>query len=171
VSGYSANDYVTVSGNSMYGAFSEFIILMPSSHTVISNNVITYTSGQTTAIYAKGSHEDKITGNVIKTISKDAISCVDCNSMLIDGNVISDITLSKSDYGIRFYASSGTSYYNVISSNQLSGFQYAIVANSGSDHTRVVYNTVKACYIGILLSGYDLVKTGNVLNGAYDLKY
>jgi parallel beta-helix repeat protein len=152
-SGYAANDHITITGNNVYGAFGEFILLTPSSNSVVSNNIITYTAGSVWAIYSTGSHDNRITGNIIKTVSRDAIISVDCSSILVEGNTISDTTSSKSDYGVRFYTSSGSSLYNVIRSNQVSGFNYAIVANGQSDHTTVSYNTITNCNAGILLSG------------------
>ena len=166
VHGYAPIDYVTVSGNNVYGAFGEFIVLVPSNYTVVSNNVITYTAGTATSIYATSSHGDKITGNVIKTVSKDGIVCVNCNSFVVSNNTVTDTTLSKSDYGIRFYATSGTSYYNIVSGNQVTGFQYGIVEYVGCNHITVTANVIKTCTVGTWLKGTDVTKSGNILNGA-----
>jgi parallel beta-helix repeat protein len=166
VHGYAPNDYVTVSGNNAYGAFGEFITLMPSNHSVVSNNIITYTAGSAASIYATSSHGDKITGNVIKTVSKDGIVCVNCNSFIVNNNTVSDSTLSKSDYGVRFYATTGTSNYNTASGNLVTGFQYGIVAYSGCNYQTVTSNVIKSCTVGTWLKGTGAVKTGNILNGA-----
>jgi parallel beta-helix repeat protein len=166
VKGYAPNDYVTVSGNRMSGAFGEFITLMPSNNSVVSNNVITYTAGNTAAIYATSSHGDKITGNTIQTFSKDGIVCVNCNSFVVNNNIVTDSTLSKSDYGIRFYSTSGTSNYNTACANQVTGFQYGIVAYSGCNYQTVSSNVIKSCIVGTWIKGTGAVKTGNVLNGA-----
>jgi parallel beta-helix repeat protein len=86
--GYAANDYVTVSGCNVNGAFNEFVVLTPSSHSAIKNNVVTYTSGSSTAIYSTNSHSNTITGNVIKTSSSRPIQLVSCSSCTVSGNTI-----------------------------------------------------------------------------------
>jgi hypothetical protein len=89
VYGYApANDYITVTGCNVNGAFSEFVVLTPSSHSVIKNNVVTQTAGTTTAIYSTNSHSNTITGNVIKTASPRPIQLVGCTSCTVSGNTI-----------------------------------------------------------------------------------
>ncbi len=166
--GYAANDYVTITGCNAYGAFGEFFIMTPSNYCVVSNNVITYTAGLKVALYASNSHDNKIIGNVIKTVSKNGIQMVNCRNFLVEGNTVTDSTLSKSDYGIRFYESSGTSANNIIKKNTVTGFRYAITSNTGSDYATIQYNVVKSSYCGLFLSGTHNVKTSNTLNGAYD---
>jgi parallel beta-helix repeat protein len=166
IRGYEPCDYNVVSGNKMTGAFAEFIILVPSNHSVVSNNVITYTAGSMTAIYAKGSHENKIIGNVIKTVAKDAIACVDSSSFTVSNNIVTDSTTSKSNYGIRFYSTNGQCTNNVISGNQVTGFKYGITAITGINHLSVTGNVIKSCTVGTFLKGLDIVRTPNVLNGA-----
>ncbi len=169
ISGYKPNDNIIVSNNKVYGAFGEFIILTPSNYSIVSNNIVTYTAGTAPAIYAMDSHDNKITGNIIKTVSKDGFVGVNCNSFLISDNTIIDTTTSKSDYGIRFYATStGTCYNNVVKGNQVSGFQYAIQAITGCNHTIVTSNVIKSCSVGVWLKGTDVVRTGNILNGSGD---
>ncbi|HEY3420755.1 MAG TPA: right-handed parallel beta-helix repeat-containing protein [Methanomassiliicoccales archaeon] len=163
------NDHIMVSGNSVYGAFGEFIILTPCNYSIVSNNIVTYTAGNTAAIYSTGAHDNKITGNIIKTWGKDAIVGVNCNSYLISDNTIIDGKNSKSNYGIRLYATSGTSYYNIVKGNQISGFNYAICEITGTNHLIVTANIIKSCNVGIYLKGTDIMRTGNVLNGASDL--
>ncbi len=159
--GYAANDRITVTGNIVYGAFGEFMTLKPSNYSVISNNLITYTASNFYAIYSTGSHDNKISGNTIKTVSREGIIGLNCNSILVEGNTITDTASSKNDYGVRFYTSGGSSLYNVIKSNKISGFNYAIVANGLSDHTTVQYNTISNCNVGILLSGSSNVNSSN----------
>ena len=166
IRGYAPCDNNVVSGNNMYGAFAEFLIMNPSNNSVVSNNVITYTAGAATAIYAKASHDNKILGNVIKTFSKDAIACVDCSSFVVSNNIVTDITTSKSDYGIRFYSTTGQCTYNVINSNQVTGFQYAITGITGISHLIVTSNVIKSCTVGTFLKGTDIVRAPNALNGA-----
>ncbi len=167
VKGYAPNDYITVSGNLMYGAFGEFITLMPSNNSVVSGNVITYTTGNAAAIYSTYSHGDKITGNVIQTVSKDGIVCVNCNSFVVNNNMVTDSTLSESAYGIRFYSSAGTSSnYDSACGNQVTGFHYGIVAYSVCNYQTVSANIIKSCIVGTWIQGTGAVKTGNVLNGA-----
>ena len=166
IRGWATCDNNVISANYMYGAFAEFIILNPSNYSVVSNNVITYTAGFTTAIYSLGSHDNKIIGNVIKTVAKDAIACVDSSSFMISNNIVTDSSNSKSNYGIRFYSSGGVCNHNIIKGNQITGFQYAITGVTGISHLIVAGNTVVSCTVGTLLKGTDIVSTGNVLNGA-----
>ncbi len=168
ISGWGANDYITATGNNMYGAFGEFIVLTPSNHCVISNNVITYTAGKTAAIYSTGSYDNVIKGNKITTIQKDAIVGVNCRSFLVEGNTIDEAATGQNAYGIRFFESGGTSSDNQIKSNTVIGFKYAITANYGSDYSTITYNTVKSSYVGLMLTGTHNVKIGNVLNGALE---
>jgi hypothetical protein len=163
------NDHIMVSGCQMYGAFGEFIILTPSNYSIVANNIITYTAGNTASIYSTGSHDNKITGNVIKTVSKDGFCAVNCNSILVSDNTIIDTANSKSDYGIRFYATTGTSYYNVVKGNQVTGFNYGICEIVGTNHIIVTSNVIKSCNVGTYLKGTDVIRTGNVLNGASEL--
>ncbi len=142
--------------------------MTPSNHCVVSDNVVTYTKGLKCAIYASSSHENNITGNVIKTVSTNAMLFVDCQKFVVERNTVTDTTTSKSDYGIRFYESKSTSAYNSIKSNTLTGFRYAITSNTGSDYATIQYNVVKSSYCGLFLSGSHNVKTSNTLNGAYD---
>jgi hypothetical protein len=86
--GYAACDYITVTGCVVYGAFNEFIILSPSSHSVVKNNQVSLTTGTTTAIYSTSSHENVITGNVIKTYSSNPIVLKSCTSCTVSGNTI-----------------------------------------------------------------------------------
>lgn len=160
------NNNIVVSGNTMYGAFGEFIILTPSHYSVVSNNVITYTGGTVVSIYAKGSHDSKIIGNVISTVSKNAITMIDCNSFTVSNNKVTDSTNSKGDYGIWFQSMSGHCYYNVIKGNTVTGFGYGITATSGISHLIVTGNTFSSCTVGTFLKGTDIIKTPNVLNGA-----
>jgi parallel beta-helix repeat protein len=88
VSGYAANDYVSVSGCNVYGSFNEFIVLTPSSHSTVKNNVVTYTAGSCTPIYATNSHYDTITGNRLTTASSQPIHLVSCSSCTVSGNTI-----------------------------------------------------------------------------------
>jgi parallel beta-helix repeat protein len=88
VSGYAANDYITVSGCNSNGAFNEFIVLTPSSHSVVKNNVIVQTQGSCTPIYATNSQYDTITGNRITTASSQPIHLVGCSSCTVSGNTI-----------------------------------------------------------------------------------
>jgi hypothetical protein len=88
VSGYAANDYITVSGCNSNGAFNEFIVLTPSSHSVIKNNAVTQTQGSCTSIYSTNSQYNTITGNVIKTGSSRPIQLVSCSSCTVASNTI-----------------------------------------------------------------------------------
>ncbi len=88
VSGYVQNNYVTVSGCNVNGGFNEFVVFTPSSHSVVKNNVVTYTRGSCTAIYATNSNNNVITGNVIKTSSSQPIHLVGCSSCTVSGNTI-----------------------------------------------------------------------------------
>jgi parallel beta-helix repeat protein len=88
VSGYAANDYITVSGCNSYGSFNEFIVLTPSSHSSVKNNVVTYTAGSCTPIYATNSQYDTITGNRLTTSSSQPIHLVSCSSCTVSGNTI-----------------------------------------------------------------------------------
>ena len=87
-SGYAANDYITVSGCNSNGAFNEFIVLNPSSHSVVKNNVITQTSGSCSSIYSMNSQYNTISGNRITTASSQAIHLVSCSSSTVSGNTI-----------------------------------------------------------------------------------
>ena len=83
------NDYITVSGCNVYGAFNEFIVLTPSSHSSVKNNVVTYTAGSCTPIYATNSQYDNvITGNRLTTSSSQPIHLVSCSSCTVSGNTI-----------------------------------------------------------------------------------
>ena len=88
ISGYAANDYITVIGCNVYGAFNEFVILTPSSYAVIKNNVVTQTQGYTCVIFSTNSHNNVITGNVIKTASSKPIWLIGCTSCTVSGNTI-----------------------------------------------------------------------------------
>ncbi len=87
-SGYAANDYITVSGCNVNGGFNEFIVLTPSSHSVVMNNVVTYNRGSTTPIYCTNSQYDTITGNRLTTDSSQPIHLVSCSSCTVSGNTI-----------------------------------------------------------------------------------
>ena len=87
-SGYAQNDYITVSGCNVYGGFNEFVVLMPSSHSVIKNNVVTYNRGTTTPIYCTNSQYDTITGNRLTTDSSQPIHLVSCSSCTVSSNTI-----------------------------------------------------------------------------------
>jgi hypothetical protein len=86
--GYAANDYITVSNCDVNGGFNEFIVLTPSSHSVVKNNVVTYTAGSCTVIYSTNSAYNIITGNVIKTSASRPINLVSCTSCTVSGNTI-----------------------------------------------------------------------------------
>jgi parallel beta-helix repeat protein len=88
VSGYAPNDYITVSGCNANGGFNEFIVLTPSSHSVVKNNVIIQTRGSCTPIYVLNSQYDTITGNKITTSSSQPIHLVGCSSCTVSGNTI-----------------------------------------------------------------------------------
>ncbi len=163
------NDNIMVSGCQAYGAFGEFIILTPSNYSIVSNNIVTYTAGNAAAIYSTGSHDNKIIGNIIKTVSKDGYVGVNCNSCLVGDNTITDTTNSMNDYGIRFYATTGTSYYNVVKGNQITGFNYGVCEITGTNHIIVTANVIKSCNVGTYLKAADMIRTGNVLNGASEL--
>ena len=168
--GYGPNDNVMVSANNVYGAYGEFITLTPSNYSIISNNIITYTLSTATSIYITGSHDNKITGNIIKVMQRSGIIGVNCNSMLVSDNTIIDVTTSKVTYGIRLYANAGfTSYYNVVKGNQITGFNYAIAGTTGVSHIIVTSNVVRSCNVGTFLVGTDILRTGNVLNSAKEM--
>lgn len=167
--GYLPNDNIMISGNHVYGAFSEFVILTPSNYSIITNNIVTYTASNAIAIYSTSSHDNKITGNIINTVSKDAFAALNCNSCLVSDNTFTDIMTSKNDYGIRFLATTGTSYYNVVRGNQITGFQYAICEVTGTNHIVVTGNVIKSCTVGTYLKGTDIYRSGNILNGASEL--
>ena len=168
--GYGPNDNIMVSGNYVYGAYGEFITLTPSNYSIVSNNIITSTSSTATAIYITGSHDNKITGNIIKTMARSGIVGVNCNSMLVSDNTITDTTTSKTTYGIRLYANAGfTSSYNVVKGNQITGFNYAISETTGVSHIIVTANVIKSCNVGTFLVGTDILRTGNILNGAREM--
>jgi hypothetical protein len=88
VSGYAANDYITVSGCNVNGGFNEFVILTPSSHALIKNNVVTQTQGSCTSVYSTSSNNNVITGNVITTSSSRPIQMVSCTACTVTGNTI-----------------------------------------------------------------------------------
>ena len=88
IAGYALCDYITVSNCIVYGAFNEFVILSPSSHSVVKNNQVSLTTGTTTAIYSINSHSNTITGNVIKTYSSNPIQLVGCSSCTVASNSI-----------------------------------------------------------------------------------
>jgi len=61
--GYALCDYITVAGCTVNGAFNEFVILSPSSNSMVKNNHVSLTTGTTPAIYSINSHSNTITGN------------------------------------------------------------------------------------------------------------
>jgi hypothetical protein len=88
IAGYAICDYITVTGCIVYGAFSEFVILSPSSHSTVSKNQVTLTTGTIPAIYSINSHSNTITGNVIKSLSSRPIQTVSCTGFVISGNTL-----------------------------------------------------------------------------------
>lgn len=88
VAGYALCDYITVSGCTVYGAFNEFVILSPSSHSVVKNNHVTLTTGTCISIYSINSHSNTITGNVIKSYCNTPIKLVSCTSSTVSGNTL-----------------------------------------------------------------------------------
>ena len=100
MSGYAPNDYITVSGCNSYGAFNEFIVLAPSNHSAVMNNVITQTRGTITSIYCANSHFDTVTGDQITTASTQPIHLVGCSSCTVSGNSLIPLTVPNAPTGL-----------------------------------------------------------------------
>jgi hypothetical protein len=166
---FEPNDYLIIRSNNVYGAFGEFMVMTYCNYSIVSNNIVTYTASNNAAIYWTNSHDNKIFGNIIKTVSRDGIVGVDCNSFLLSDNTVIDSANSKSNFGIRFYAISGTCYYNVVKGNQITGYNYAICEINGANHIIVTANMIKSCNVGTYLKGTDAYRSGNILNGASEL--
>jgi hypothetical protein len=81
-------DYITVSGCTVKGTFSEFVILSPSSHSGVKNNHVSLTTGTVPAIYSINSHSNTITGNVIKCYSNNPIQLKSCTGCTVASNTI-----------------------------------------------------------------------------------
>jgi len=86
--GYALCDYITVAGCTVNGAFNEFVILSPSSNSMVKNNHVSLTTGTTPAIYSINSHSNTITGNVIKCYSNNPIQLKGCSSCTVGSNAI-----------------------------------------------------------------------------------
>ena len=88
INGYALCDYITVNGCTVNGAFNEFVILSPSSHSEVRNNHVSLTTGTTPAIYSINSHSNTITGNVIKCYSSNPIQLKSCTGCTVGSNTI-----------------------------------------------------------------------------------
>ncbi len=142
VSGYAPNDYVTVSGCNVYGSFNEFVLLMPSSHSTIVNNVVTYTAGSCTPIYATNSQYDVITGNRLATDSSQPIHLVGCTMCTVSGNTITPavpLAAPNAPTGLTALPGNGQVALNwaAPSFNGGAAIDYYIVYQGGVDVTHV----------------------------------
>ena len=165
ITGYARNDGIIMTNNTMEGAFGEFAYLPDCDNSTISHNWLKYTASYRTAIYFSDSTSCQITENNISTLSQTAFAGINCNSFTISNNTVVDLAGSRSNYGIIVYASGGTSTYNVMDDNTVTGFAYGITANQGSQNSTIVNNVFHNCMVGTLVTGSSQVY-GNVYNGA-----
>ena len=66
INGYALCDYISVNGCTVNGAFKEFVILSPSSHSEVRNNTRFADHRHDTGDISVNSHSNTITGNVIE---------------------------------------------------------------------------------------------------------
>lgn len=171
---------VNIHHNKMEGAFSTFVNLQMAGdgticdYITIADNYADY--GTSVAmidvpIYCNSAQNVTVVRNTLLSFNKTAIGLMNCQKCIISDNAIINTNSTFSYYGIQIVASAGTSLFNVARGNYVEKFQYGICANSGSNNTIVTLNMFNGCSIATLMTGSNIIRSGNMLNGGTEESY